>query len=78
MKKQYMPAVIVCVLILLLAAAGVGIHVVKKYIPTKERMDLNEYYGKTAEGESVIEMGTFPQYQYPHTHLHVTLRLAVL
>ena len=36
MKKQYMPAVIVCVLILLLAAAGVGIHVVKKYIPTKE------------------------------------------
>ena len=44
MKKQYMPAVIVCVLILLLAAAGVGIHVVKKYIPTKERMNLNEYY----------------------------------
>ena len=58
MKKQYMPAVIVCVLILLLAAAGVGIHVVKKYIPTKERMDLNEYYGKTAEGESVIVLGT--------------------
>ena len=31
---------------------------VKKYIPTKERMDLNEYYGKTAEGESVIVLGT--------------------
>ena len=30
----------------------------KKYIPTKERMDLNEYYGKTAEGESVIVLGT--------------------
>lgn len=58
MKKQYMPTVIVCVLILLLAVAGVGIHVVKKYIPTKERMDLNEYYGKTVEGESVIVLGT--------------------
>lgn len=58
MKKQYMPAVIVCVLILLLAVAGIGIHVVKKYIPTKERMDLSEYYGRTAEGESVIILGT--------------------
>lgn len=58
MKKQYMPAVIVCVLILLFAVAGLGIHVVKKYIPTKELMDLNEYYGNTAEGESVIVLGT--------------------
>lgn len=58
MKKQYMPAVIVCVLILLFAVAGLGIHVVKKYIPTKELMDLNEYYGSTAEGESVIVLGT--------------------
>lgn len=58
MKKQYMPAVIVCVLILLFAVAGLGIHVVKKYIPTKELMDLNGYYGSTAEGESVIVLGT--------------------
>ena len=33
MKKQYMPAVIVCVLILLLAVIGIGAHVVMKYIP---------------------------------------------
>ena len=58
MKKQYMPAVIVAGLILLLAAAGIGVHVIRKYIPTKERMDLNEYYGQTAEGEAVIVLGT--------------------
>ena len=58
MKKQYMPAVIVVSLVLLLAAAGIGVHVIRKYIPTKERMDLNEYYGQTAEGESVIVLGT--------------------
>lgn len=58
MKKQHMPAVIVVSLVLLLAAAGIGVHVIRKYIPTKERMDLNEYYGQTAEGESVIVLGT--------------------
>jgi len=58
MKKQYMPAVIVCILILLLAVAGIGAAVIKKYIPTKERMDLNEYYGQAAEGEAVIVLGT--------------------
>ncbi len=58
MKKQYMPAVIVCILILLLAVSGIGAAVIKKYIPTKERMDLNEYYGQAAEGEAVIVLGT--------------------
>ena len=58
MKKQYMPAVIVCILILLLAVAGIGAAVIKKYIPTKERMDLNEYYGQAAGGEAVIVLGT--------------------
>ena len=58
MKKQYMPAVIVVSLVLLLAAAGIGVHVIRKYIPTKERMDLNEYYGQTAEGESGSVLGT--------------------
>lgn len=53
-----MPAVIVCILILLLAVAGIGAAVIKKYIPTKERMDLNEYYGQAAEGEAVIVLGT--------------------
>lgn len=58
MKKQYMPAVIVCILIFILAAVGIGVWVIGKYIPTKEHMDLNEYYGQTLEGESVIVLGT--------------------
>ena len=58
MKKQYMPAVIVCVLILLLAVIGIGAHVVMKYIPTKERMNLTEFYGQPGEGEAVVVLGT--------------------
>lgn len=58
MKKQYMPAVIVCVLILLLAVIGIGAHIVMKYIPTKERMDLTEFYGQPGEGDAVVVLGT--------------------
>ena len=58
MKKQYMPVIIVCVLILLLAAAGLGTQVIKKYIPTKERMELTEYYGASGEGEAIVVLGT--------------------
>lgn len=53
-----MPVIIVCVLILLLAAAGLGTQVIKKYIPTKERMELTEYYGASGEGEAIVVLGT--------------------
>ena len=58
MKKQQKPAVIVCILILVLAVIGVGTHFIKKYIPTKERMDLTEYYGQTGEDELTVILGT--------------------
>ena len=58
MKKQYMPVVIVCCLIFLLAVIGLGGHVVMKYIPTRERMDLTEYYGSADEGEAILILGT--------------------
>lgn len=58
MKKQYLPVVIVCGLILLLAVAGLGVHTIMKYIPTRERMDLTEYYGSVGEGEAVVVLGT--------------------
>ena len=58
MKKQQKPIVIVCILILVLAAVGVGMHFIKKYIPTKERMDLTEYYGQTGEDEMTVILGT--------------------
>ena len=49
-----MPVIIVCVLILLLAAAGLGTQVIKKYIPTKDGMELTEYYGASGEGEAIV------------------------
>lgn len=58
MKKKYMPAFVVCLLILVLAVAGGAVHVISKYIPTKDRMDLNEYYGQVAEGEAALILGT--------------------
>ena len=58
MKKQQKPIVIVCILILVLAAVGVGTYFIKKYIPTKERMDLTEYYGQTGEDEMTVILGT--------------------
>ena len=58
MKTQQKPVVIVCILILVLAVVGVGTHFIKKYIPTKERMDLTEYYGQTGEDEMTVILGT--------------------
>lgn len=58
MKKKYMPVVVVCLLIFLVAVAGLATYVVRKYMPTKERMDLNEYYGQMAEGEAALVIGT--------------------
>jgi len=58
MKKKYMPAFVVCLLILVLAVAGGAVHVISKYIPTKDCMDLNEYYGQVAEGEAALILGT--------------------
>lgn len=53
-----MPAVIVCSLVLLLTVAGLGFHIISKYIPTKERMDLTEYYGAVGDGEAAVVLGT--------------------
>lgn len=57
MKKKYRPAAAVIVLILLVAVIGIISHVVIKRIPTKQRMDLNEYYGELAEGEAALILG---------------------
>lgn len=56
--RQHMPVMIVCILILVLAVIGLGTHFVKKYIPTKERMNLTDYYGQPGEGEMAVVLGT--------------------
>ena len=57
-RNQHMPVVIVCILILVLAVMGLGMHFIKKYIPTKERMNLTEYYGQPGDGEMAVVLGT--------------------
>lgn len=51
MKKKILPILAAVVLIVILAVIGVVSKVVDKYIPTDERMDQNEYYGITEEGQ---------------------------
>lgn len=58
MKKKYMPVLVVCLLIVIIGGVGAAAHVIGKYIPTKDRMDLNEYYGAMAEGEAALILGT--------------------
>lgn len=58
MNKKYKPVIAVAVLVILVAILGVVTHVVMKYIPSSEKMDLNEYYGEMADGEIALVIGT--------------------
>ncbi len=58
MDRKKKPVILVCVLILVVALAGVAVHVIMKYVPTRQRMDLNEYYGQVADGQCAIIVGT--------------------
>lgn len=53
-----MPVLVVCLLIFVVAVIGLATHVIIRYLPTKERMDLTEYYGQVAEGEAALILGT--------------------
>lgn len=58
MDKKYKPVIAVAVLVILVAILGIVTHVVMKYIPSSEKMDLNEYYGEMADGEIALVIGT--------------------
>ena len=58
MNKKIKPAIAVIVLIFLVAMIGLLSHVIMKCIPTKEKMDLNEYYGELGDGEAALVLGT--------------------
>ncbi len=58
MNRKYKPAIAVGVLIILVAVIGIISHVVMKYVPSREKMDLNEYYGQTGDGEIALILGT--------------------
>ena len=58
MNKKYKPVIAVAVLVIHVAILGTVTHVVMKYIPSSEKMDLNEYYGELADGEIALVIGT--------------------
>ena len=58
MNKKYKTVIAVAVLVILVAILGIVTHVVMKYIPSSEKMDLNEYYGEMADGEIALVIGT--------------------
>ena len=58
MNKKYKPVIAVAVLVIHVAILGIVTHVVMKYIPSSEKMDLNEYYGEMADGEIALVIGT--------------------
>jgi len=58
MNKKYKPVIAVAVLVILVAILGIVTHVVMKYIPSSEKMDLNEYYGEMADREIALVIGT--------------------
>ena len=57
-RKQLKLRITIVILIFLLAAIGLGVHVVQNYIPSKEHMSLTEYYGQPSDGEMVVVLGT--------------------
>ena len=58
MDKKYKPIIAVVVLIFLVAVIGIVSHVVMKYVPSGNKMDLNEYYGQVADGEIALVLGS--------------------
>ncbi len=54
MKKKLRPVLTVLLLILLVGIAGMGYHLVKKYMPTRQKMDLTEYFGNVDDGETIV------------------------
>lgn len=57
-RRQLKIRIAVGVLVLLLAVVGLGTYIIQKYIPSRERMDLTEYYGQPADGEMDVVLGT--------------------
>lgn len=50
MKKKFLPVIIAIVLILIIGAVGAGSILIDKYSYSRERADLDEYFGASAEG----------------------------
>ncbi len=58
MKKKMRPVLTVLLLIVLVAIAGMGYLLIRKYMPTRQKMNLSEYYGEIAEDQGIVIVGT--------------------
>ena len=54
MKKKIIPIVIAIVLIIIIGGVTFGSRILEKYSYSKERADLNAYYGITGSQEAAI------------------------
>lgn len=54
MRKKIIPVIVVFFLIIIIA----GVGLVSRYIPTREKMNLTEYYGQVSENEAILILGT--------------------
>lgn len=54
MKKKILPVLVVVCLIFLIAVAGIISAVVKRYTPSKERMDAQEYFQIGSENQAAL------------------------
>ncbi len=57
-NRSNSPVRMICLLILLLIVVGAAAFLIKRYMPTREKMDLNEYYGSLSDGEAALILGT--------------------
>ena len=55
-KKQFLPVLIIVGLIVLVLLFIIGSKLIEKYTPTKERMELTEYYGITEDSQVAITL----------------------
>lgn len=58
MRRKYMPVLVVCLLIFIVAVAGGITFAVQRYMPSKTKMNLYEYYGQAGEGETILVLGS--------------------
>ena len=54
MKRRISPVLLVLILIVLVAAAGIGTALIRRYMPSGEKMDGSEYFSLNDSSEAAL------------------------
>ena len=54
MKRRISPVLLVLILIVLVAAAGIGTALIRRYMPSSEKMDGSEYFSLNDSSEAAL------------------------